>query len=157
MAIMRRFLVLAPVAVVVGAVVFLALYVFAGSGQFGLLEIGLGLLIALLATATVLAVILVAIGLLRLAGARSAWAALGLAFGLAVVVVGISYAGIAASMQPGDPGLNAGLLLTAAGVQIPTWLTFAVGLLVGGRRGRLAQDRAAQDHAAQDGDVSLTP
>lgn len=131
---MRRFLVLAPAAVGVGAVVFLVIYVLAGSGQFGLLEIGLGLLIALLATATVLAVILVAIGVLRLVRVRSAWAALGLAFGLAVVVMGIIYAGIAASMQPTDPGFNMFALLTAAGVQIPTWLTFAVGLLIGGRR-----------------------
>lgn len=142
---MRRFLVLAPAAVVVGAVVFLVIYVFAGTGQFvqfGLLEIGLGLLIALLATATVLAVILVAIGALRLVRVRSAWAALGLAFGLAAVVVGIIYAGIAASMQPTDPGFNMSALLTAAGVQIPTWLTFAVGLLVGGRRSRAARDGA---------------
>lgn len=142
---MRRFLVLAPVAVVLGAVVFLVLYVFGGSGQFGqfgLLEIGLGLLIALLATATVLAVILVAIGLLRLVGVRSAWAALGLAFGLAAVVVLTIYAGIAASVQPGDPGFNMLALLTAAGVQVPTWLTFAVGLLIGDRRGRAARDSA---------------
>lgn len=139
---MRRFLVLAPVAVVVGAVVFLAIYVVAGTGQFGFLEIGLGLLIALLATATVLAVILVAVGLLRLVGVRSAWAALGLAFGLAVVVLGIIYAGIAASMQPTDPGFNMSALLTAAGVQIPTWLTFAVGLLIGGLRNRAARDSA---------------
>ena len=139
---MRRFLVLAPVAVVVGAVVFLVLYVFAGSDQFGfgLLEIGLGLLIALVATATVLAVILVAIGLLRLVRVRSAWAALGLAFGVTVVVLGIIYAGIAASMQPTDPGFNLFAVLTVAGVQVPTWLTFAVGLLIGGRRGRGAQD-----------------
>ncbi|MGI5187722.1 hypothetical protein ACQEVI_06225 [Promicromonospora sp. CA-289599] len=143
MAIMRRFLVLAPAAVVVGAVVFLALHVFAGSGQLGLLELGLGLLIALLATATVLAVILVATGLLRLAGIRSTWAALGLAFGLAVVVVGISYAGIAASMQPGNPGFDTSLLLTAAGVQLPTWLTFAVGLLVGDLRSRTVRGSAA--------------
>lgn len=139
---MRRFLVLAPVAVVVGAVVFLAIYVVAGTGQFGFLEIGLGLLIALLATATVLAVILVAVGLLRLVGVRSAWAAFGLAFGLAVVVLGIVYAGIAASMQPTDPGFNMSALLTAAGVQIPTWLTFAVGLLIGGLRNRAARDSA---------------
>lgn len=139
---MRRFLVLAPVAVVVGAVVFLAIYVVAGTGQFGFLEIGLGLLIALLATATVLAVILVAVGLLRLVGVRSDWAALGLAFGLAVVVLGIVYAGIAASMQPTDPGFNMSALLTAAGVQIPTWLTFAVGLLIGGLRNRAARDSA---------------
>ena len=142
---MRRFLVLAPVAVAVGAVVFLVLHVFGGTGQlgqFGLLEIGLGLLIALLATATVLAVILVAIGALRLVRVRSAWAALGLAFGLAVVVVLIIYAGIAVSMQPGDPGFNTSLLLTAAGVLIPTWLTFAVGLLIGGRRNRAARDSA---------------
>jgi hypothetical protein len=142
MAIMRRFLVLAPVAVAVGAVVFLVLHVFGGTGQFGLLEIGLGLLIALLATATVLAVILVAIGLLRLVGVGSAWAALGLAFGLAVVVLGIIYAGIAASMQPADPGFTMFALLTAAGVQVPTWLTFAAGLLVGGRRHRAARDGA---------------
>lgn len=148
---MRRFLVPAPVAVVVGALVFLALHVLAGSGQLGLLEIGLGLLIALLATATVLGVILVAVGLLRLVGVRSAWAALGMAFALAVVVMGIVYAGIAASMRPGDPGFNLFALLTAAGVQVPTWLTFAVGLLIGGRRGRIAKDRAAQA-----GDVSPT-
>ena len=152
---MRRFLLLAPVAVLVGALAFLVLYVFTGSGQFsqfGLLEIGLGLLIALLATATVLAVILVAVGLLRLVGVRrSAWAALGLAFGLAVLVMGIIYAGIAASLQAGDPGFNLFALLTAAGVQIPTWLTFAVGLLIGGRRGRVAKERAAKD-----GDVSAT-
>ncbi|MFD6140496.1 hypothetical protein [Promicromonospora sp. NPDC060271] len=156
MAIMRRFLVLSPMAVAVGAVVFLAVHVLAGSGQLGLLEIGLGLVVALLATVAVLLVILVAIGLLRLVRVRSASAALGLAFGLAVVVLGISYAGIAASMQPGDPGFTMSALLTAAGVQVPTWLTFAVGLLIGGRRGRVAQDRVARGRAARDGDVSPT-
>ncbi|WP_275003128.1 hypothetical protein [Promicromonospora iranensis] len=147
MEIVRRFLVLAPVALVVGAAVFLGSYVLAGSGDFGLLETGLALVVAFLAAAVVLAVVLVAVGVLRLAGVRSAWAALGLAFGLVVVVLGIIYAGIAMSMQPGDPGFNMSLLMTAAGVQIPTWLTFAVGLLIGDRRNRAARDAAVSPTA----------
>ncbi len=144
---MRRFLVLTPVALVVGAAAFLASYVLAGSGGFGLLETGIALVVALVASAAVLAVVLVTVGALRLAGVRSAWAALGLAFALVVVVLGIIYAGIAASMQPGDPGLNMSLLMTAAGVQVPTWLTFAVGLLIGDRRNRAARDGAVSPTA----------
>lgn len=139
---MRRFLVLTPVALGVSAVTFLILYGVAGTGSVGLLEIGIALLLALVAAAVVLAVILVAVGVLRLFGVRNAWAALGLAFGLVTVVVGIIYAGIAASMQPSDPGFNMLILIEAAGVQVPTWLTFAVGLLVGDRRNRAARDRA---------------
>jgi hypothetical protein len=147
MEIVRRFLVLTPVALVVGAAVFLGSYVLAGSGDLGLLEAGLALVVAFLAAAVVLAVVLVAVGVLRLAGVRSAWAALGLAFGLVVVVLGIIYAGIAASMQPGDPGFTMSLLMTAAGVQVPTWLTFAVGLLIGDRRNRAARDAAVSPTA----------
>lgn len=147
MAIMRRFLVLSPVAVAVSAVTYLILYVQAGSGSFGLLEVGIGLGVALVATVVVLGVLLVAVGLLRLVRVRSAWAALGLAFGLAAVVLVILYAGIAASMQPADPGFNMILLLTAAGVQVPVWLTFAVGLLIGDRRNRAAPDRTVSPSA----------
>lgn len=141
MEITRRFLVLSPVALGVSAVLFLIFYVAVGAGTgIGLIEIGVALLVALAATVVVLAVVLIAVGLLRLLGVRSAWAALGLAFGLAAVVLGIIYAGIAASMPPGDPGFNMLILVEAAAVQVPTWLTFAVGLLVGDRRNRAARD-----------------
>ncbi|PUB24336.1 hypothetical protein C8K30_10982 [Promicromonospora sp. AC04] len=145
---MRRFRVLTPMAVGVSAVVYLILYlVFATGSGVGVIEVGVALLVvllaALVATAVVLAVLLIAVGLLRLLGVNSAWAALGLAFGLTVVVLGIIYAGIAASMQPGDPGFNMLILLEAAGVQIPVWLTFAVGLLVGDRREQAARSRVS--------------
>lgn len=144
MAITRRFLVLSPVALGVSAVLFLILYVAVGTGtSIGLLEIGIAVLLALVAAAAVLAVVLGAAGLLHLRGVHSAWAALGLAFGLVVVVLGIVYAGIAASMQPGDPGFSMLLLVEAAAVQVPTWLTFAVGLLVGDRRNRAARAQNA--------------
>jgi hypothetical protein len=139
---MRRFLMLSPVAVGVSAALFLILYVVVGTGtRIGLIEIGVALLVALAATVVVLTVVLIAVGLLRLLGVRNAWAALGLAFGLVAVVLGIIYAGIDASMSPGDPGFNMLILIEAAGVQVPTWLTFAVGLLVGDRRNRAARDR----------------
>lgn len=63
------------------------------------------------------------------------------------MVLVILYAGIAASMQPADPGFNMILLLTAAGVQVPVWLTFAVGLLIGDRRNRAAPDRTVSPSA----------
>lgn len=144
MVITRRFLVLSPVALGVSAALFLILYVAVGTGtSIGLLEIGIALLVALAATIVVLAVVLIAAGLLRLFGVRSAWAALGLAFGLVAVVLGIIYAGISASMPPGDPGFNLLILEEAAGVQIPVWLTFVVGLLVGDRRARAVRAQNA--------------
>ncbi|WP_129789125.1 hypothetical protein [Promicromonospora panici] len=54
--------------------------------------------------------------------------------------MGIIYIGIDASMSPGDPGFNMLILMEAAAVQIPVWLTFVVGLLVGDRRNRAARD-----------------
>lgn len=144
---MRRFLVLTPVALGVGAVTFLILHGVAGTGSIGSLEIGIALLVALVAVSVVLAVILVAVGVLRLFGVRTDWAALGLAFGLVALVLGVMYVGIAASVQPGDPGLDMLLLAEAAAVQVPTWLTFAIGLLVGDRRDRAARDRAVSPTA----------
>lgn len=143
MAITRRFLVLSPVALGVCAGLLLIFYVTVGTGtSIGLLEIGIALLVALAATVVVLAVVLIAVGLLRLLGVRNAWAALGLAFGLVAVVLGIIYAGISASMPPGDPGFNLLILVEAGAVQVPVWLTFVVGLLVGDRRNRRARNRA---------------
>ena len=143
MATTRRFLVLSPVALGVSAALFLIFYVAVGTGTgIGLLEIGIALLVALAATVVVLAVVLIAAGLLRLLGVRNAWAALGLGFGLVVVVLGIIYAGIAASMSPSDLGFNMLFLLEAAAVQVPVWLTFAGGLLVGDLRDRRARNRA---------------
>lgn len=137
---MRRFLVLTPVVFGVNAVV-LVIYMAIGTSGFRLMETGIGLLAAIVVTAAALAVVLVAVGLLRLLGVRNAWAALGLAFGLVVVVLGIVYAGIAASMPPGDEGWNLLFVMVAAVGSVPIWLTYAVGLLVGDRRNRAARDR----------------
>lgn len=150
---MRRFLVLTPVVLAVNTVL-LVVYSAITSG-LSLLQTGIALLVALAATAAVLAVILVAVGVLGLLGVRSAWAALGLAFGLFVVVLGIIYAAIAASMPPGDEGWNLVILVGAAGASVPTWLAYTAGLLIGDRRNR-ARNQAAQDRAAQDGGVSPT-
>jgi hypothetical protein len=130
------------VALGVSTVAYLVFYVVVGTGsRIGLVEIGVALLVALVAAAAVLAVVLVAVGLLHLLGVSNAWAALGLAFGLVAVVLGIIYAGIAASMQPGDEGWNMLFLVEAAVVPVPTWLTYAVGLLVGDLRRRAARNR----------------
>jgi hypothetical protein len=138
---MRRFLGLTPVVFGVNAVL-LVVYMAIVGGGFTVLETGIALLVALVATVAVLGVVLVAVGLLRLFRVRNAWAAVGLAFGLAAVVLGISYAGIAASMPPGDEGWNLLFVMVAAAGSVPSWLTYAIGLLVGDRRNRAAPDRA---------------
>ena len=143
---MRRFLGLTPAVFGVNAVL-LVVYMAIVGGGFTLPETGIALLVALVATVAVLVVVLVAVGLLRLLGVRNAWAALGLAFGLAVAVLGISYAGIAASMPPGDEGWNLLFVMVAAAGSVPAWLTYAVGLLVGDRRNRAARDRAVSPTA----------
>ena len=143
---MRRFLGLTPVVFGVNVVLFIV-YEAIVTGGFTLLETGIALLVALVATVAVLAVVLVAVGLLRLVGVRNAWAALGLAFGLAVAVLGISYAGIAASMPPGDEGWNLLIVMAVAVGTVPTWLAYAVGLLVGDRRNRAARDHTVSPTA----------
>ena len=137
MEIARRFLVLSPVALGVGAATFLTFYVVA---DVGMIEIGLAAVVALVAaavaTVVVLAVVLVTDSLLSLLDVRNAWTALGLAFGVVAVVLGIVYAGIAASRSPSNPGLDLIVIM-----QVPAWLTFAVGLLVGDLWNRAARDR----------------
>lgn len=133
---MRRFLVLTPVALVVTTVAYL---IYIGAGDAGSRiwsAVGIGLVGALVGAAVVLAAILIAVGLLRPLGVSNAWAALGLAFGLVAVVLGISFAGIEAD------GWDMLVFESDVGVQVPTWLVFAVGLLVGDLRNRAARDRA---------------
>lgn len=134
MATMRRFLLLAPVAFGVTAVAYFIFYVVVGSSSVGS-GIGLALLVALVGTAVVLAAVLIAVGLLRLVRVGNAWAALGLAAVLVAVVLAISY---------GTTGGDEWAMLfyqAAIGVQLPTWLTFAVGLLVGDLRNRAARNQ----------------
>ncbi|MEU4388643.1 hypothetical protein [Promicromonospora sp. NPDC023805] len=130
----RRFLVLTPVALVVTTVAYL-IYSTAigGTGSFGS-EVGNALRVALMGVVVVLAAVLVAVGLLRLLRVSNAWAALGLAFGLVVVALGIGSASIG-----GDEWGMLGLVVVA-GAQIPSWLTFAAGLLVGDLRNRTARN-----------------
>jgi hypothetical protein len=134
---MRRFLVLTPVAFGITAVAYLIYYmVMAGGSSIGS-GVGIALLVALVGVAVVLAVVLIAIGLLRPLRVSNAWAALGLAFGAAAVVLGIIYPGIR------DDEWAVLSFQVAVGVQLPAWLTFAVGLLVGDLRNRAARHRAA--------------
>lgn len=132
----RRFLVLTPVALVVTTVAYL-IYVVAGPvGSVDLRLVGAALLIGLLGAAIVLAAVLAAVGLLRLWGVGGAWAALGLAFGVVAVIMGIDYATI------GDDDWRMLTFQVIAGVQVPAWLTFAVGLLVGDLRNRAVRNAA---------------
>ena len=130
----RRFLVLTPVAVVVTTVAYL-IYAMAGPGDS--IEprlVGAALLVGLLGAAIVLAAVLAVIGLLRLWGVGGAWPALGLAFGVVAVIMGIDYATI------GNDDWRMLTFQVVAGMQIPAWLTFAIGLLVGDLRKRAVRD-----------------
>lgn len=135
----RRFLVLTPMVLGVNVVVFLLYLVIVGGG-IRLPDAGAALLVALVATVAVLGAVLVAVGLLRVLGVRNAWAALGLAFGLAAVVLGIVYAATAASTPPGDEGWNLLFVMVAGAASVPSWLAYAAGLLVRDMRGRPAQE-----------------
>ncbi|MEV0950503.1 hypothetical protein [Promicromonospora sp. NPDC050249] len=130
----RRFLVLTPVAFAVTTVAYLIYFAaIGGTGSFGS-EVGNALRVALMGAVIVLAAVLVAVGLLRLLRVSNAWAALGLAFGLVVVVLGISYA----SIEEDGWGLLG--LVVVASAQVPSWLTFAAGLLVGDLRNQAARN-----------------
>ncbi|WP_369374426.1 hypothetical protein AB1046_08880 [Promicromonospora sp. Populi] len=133
---MRRFLVLTPVALVVTTVAYL---IYIGAGDAGSRiwsAVGIALLVALVGAAAVLAAVVIAVGLLRPLGVSNAWAALGLAFGLVAAILGILYLGI-----EGDDW-DMLFFEVAIGVQVPTWLVFAVGILVGDLRNRAARNRA---------------
>ncbi|MFD6138909.1 hypothetical protein [Promicromonospora sp. NPDC060271] len=131
----RRFLVLAPVAFVVTTVAYLIYVLARPDGSIDLRLVGIALLVGLVGAAIVLtAVLVVAIALLRLWGVSNAWAALGLAFGVIAIIQGIDYATI------GDDGWRMLTFQVLAGVQVPGWLTFAVGLLVGDLRNRAARN-----------------
>ncbi|MFD6443580.1 hypothetical protein ACFWEJ_00665 [Promicromonospora sp. NPDC060204] len=134
----RRFLVLTPVALGVTTVAYLVYFVVGGGGSRILSGVGSALLVALVGAAVPLAAVLIAVGLLRPLGVRNVWAALGLALALVVVVLGINYAGI------GDDEWAMLVLKVAAVVQVPTWLIFATGLLVGDLRNRGARSSTAQ-------------
>lgn len=129
----RRFLVLTPVAFVVTTVAYLIYFTAVGAGSFGS-AVDSALRAALMGAVIVLAAVLIAVGLLHLLRVSNAWVALGLAFGLVVVALGISYANI------GNDGWGMLGLIAVAGAQIPGWLTFAVGLLVGDLRNRAARN-----------------
>lgn len=130
----RRFLVLTPVAFVVTTVAYLIYLMVGPGGPITLRLVGAAMLVGLLGAAIVLAVVLLAVGLLRLWGVGNAWAALGLAFGVVVVIQGIDYATI------GDDDWRMLTFQVLAGVQVPAWLTFAVGLLVGDLRNRVTRN-----------------
>lgn len=133
----RRFLVLSPVAIGVTTVAYL---IYAAVGPGGSIEprlVGAALLVGLVGAAIVLAAVLAAVGLLRLWGVGNAWAALGLALGVVAVIMGIDYATI------GDDGWRMLTFQAVAGVQVPAWLTFAVGLLVGDLRNRATRNAAS--------------
>jgi hypothetical protein len=130
----RRFLVLAPVAVVVTAVAYLVYLTVGPGGSINLRLVGAAVLIGLLGAVIVLVAVLAVVGLLRLWGVSNAWAALGLAFGVVAVIQGIDYATI------GDDDWRMLTFQVLAGVQVPSWLTFAVGLLVGDLRNRAARN-----------------
>jgi hypothetical protein len=129
----RRFLVLTPVAFVVTTVAYLIYFAANRTGSFGS-EVGNALRAALMGTVIVLAAVLIAVGLLRLLRVSNAWAALGLAFGMVAVVLGISYASISSD------GWGVLGLVVVASAQIFVWPTFAVGLLVGDLRNRAAEN-----------------
>lgn len=130
----RRFLVLTPVAFVVTTVAYLIYFTAVGAGSFGS-AVDSALRAALMGAVIVLVAVLIAVGLLHLLRVSNAWVALGLAFGLVVVALGISYASIG-----NDDGWGMLGLIAVAGAQIPGWLTFAVGLLVGDLRNRAARN-----------------
>lgn len=140
----RRFLVLTPVAFGVTAVVQVPLI----ASNLSLATVGFTLLSALAVTAAVLVAILVAAGVLRLLRVGGAWPVLGAAFALIVVVLAVSYALIAASLPPDDEGWNLLFVIGPAVASIPTWLTYAAGLLFLGRRDRATP---ARDEVAPDG------
>ncbi|WP_369375318.1 hypothetical protein AB1046_11310 [Promicromonospora sp. Populi] len=134
----RRFLVLTPVAFGVTLVLSLGyMAIVSGLTPVSDLLSGLGtfLLVTFAVTAVVLIAVLVAVGLFRLLGVRNAWAALGLAFVLVAVVFVLRYV----SDEPwrnDDEEWDLLVLYVAAFASIPTWLTYAVGLLVGDLRAR---------------------
>ncbi|WP_454858222.1 hypothetical protein [Promicromonospora soli] len=137
---MRRFLALTPVALGVTAVAYVIYYAYVIADFSGSIASGAGstLVVALVGPAVVLTAVLIAVGLLRLMRVSNAWAALGLGLGLVAVVLWAS--------SPSIGGGEWGMLIyeVAIGVQLPTWLTFAVGLLVGDLRDRAARNRAGR-------------
>jgi hypothetical protein len=134
---MRRFLVLTPAAFGVTTVAYLIYGVAMGNGDIAS-GIGISLIVGLVGPAVVLVAVLIAVGLLRLCGVSNAWAALGLPFGLVAVILGIYYV----SVRSDEWALL--FFEVAVSVQAPTWLTFAVGLLVGDLRNRAARNRAGR-------------
>jgi hypothetical protein len=145
---MRRFLVLTPVAfgVTVVAAVF---YMTVGVGGFSLDELGLAVLFVVGVVVVVLAMVLAAVGMLRLLRVRSAWAALGLAF--IVVAVGCVLRYVAdVPWVHDDEEWDLLMLTVASAASLPVWLVYATGLAIGGpgpRRDRAAQDRAVSPTA----------
>ncbi|WP_369375320.1 hypothetical protein AB1046_11315 [Promicromonospora sp. Populi] len=136
---MRRFLVLTPVAFGVTAVVLVILQT---SWDFSWAGFGIGLVAALAVTVGAFLTILLAIGLLRLLGVRNDWAVLGVAVCLAAVICAVIYAMIAASLPENDEGWNLLPVVAAAAASVPTWVGYAVGLLIRGRRDRRSRNRA---------------
>jgi drug/metabolite transporter (DMT)-like permease len=136
MQIVRRFLVLTPVAFGVTAAAGL---IYLAYGDLGPDYVGTTLLFALAVTVAVLGAILLAVALLRLRGVRNAWAALGVAVVLFVVACAVYY--VAETPWRGDEEEWGVLMLVvlAAG-SVSTWLAYAVGLLVGDRRDRAVRD-----------------
>ncbi|GAA2234351.1 hypothetical protein GCM10010413_37070 [Promicromonospora sukumoe] len=138
---MRRFLVLTPVSLGVSTVAFVT-YSAVSTGGSIRPEVETALFVALVGVAIVLVAVFLAARLLRPLGVDNAWAALSLALGLATVAMGITYAGA----EPDEWGML--LFEVAVGVQVPAWLTYAVGLLAGDLRNRAARRRVDPTDAA---------
>jgi hypothetical protein len=143
---------LAPTLVAFAVTVLLALvYVGAFDGGVDRWELGAAVLFPLGVVLAVLVVVLLAVGLLRLFGVRSLWAALGLAFLLVAAGCLLYYVVDLSRGQSGEQW-NLLFLFVTAIATIPSWLAYAAWLAIGDRR----RNRAAREPAAQDRAVSPT-
>lgn len=103
--------------------------------------LGIALAFALAVVLAVLVVILLAVGLLRLLGVRSAWAALGLAFGVVAAGCLLYYVTDTLWGEEGEQWDLLFLIVTAVAT-IPSWIAHAAGLAIGDRRDHAARERA---------------
>jgi hypothetical protein len=138
---LRRFLVPTLVAFAV-TVVLTVVYLAALGGGFGLWELRAAALFPLGVVLAVLVTVALAVGLLRLFGVRSAWAALGLAFVLVAVGCAIRYVADVPWVHD-DEEWDLLFLFVAAAATVPSWLTYAAGLAIGDRRDRRARSEVA--------------
>ncbi|MDR7384358.1 hypothetical protein [Promicromonospora iranensis] len=129
---------LAPTLVAFAVTVVLTLvYVGAFDGGIDSWELGAVLLFPLGVVLAVLVVVLLAVGLLRLFGVRSLWAALGLAFVVVAAGCLLYYVLDTVRGQSGEQW-NLLFLVVTAIATIPSWLAYAAGLALSDWRNRRA-------------------